>query len=351
MKFYQIFFGFPLRISALSLLFLLSLLSVSRQALAQTPLATSTIEFNEFGFTNTLPTASTGTTGGTGLLVTEAAAGPTIQTYNINLWNDLTGAVLTGAAPGGDQNDITIQVSTNLLNRVDTSTGTSQTGTPSTDPNTNNLSVNFNTTGANQFTSNHAFGTPPIAGDLWRTCFKMTFNSNISLTAADLSNFNFGSLNTAGSNGWEYSHIGFLDQSGTPFSAEAQEYWSSGAATASTGWFYANSRGTINFATGGYPTGTTGVGTSGPSDNITTLSPVSTAISGSTPIGGVVWYTYHEAINDPPTGTSFTSSFSSFKINGGGVSAIPEPSTFALVCPLLLGFSRKRRHKIISFSG
>jgi hypothetical protein len=292
---------------------LLITLAFSSFAQAQTSFTNVNISFNEYAF----PTTTTVMTG----------------TQSYNLINDSTAAKLN--SNNNDLNDFSLSFATSGPGPLSTS------GTPK---------LEWQSTTTGRFTSSRGFNGAVSSnnpGTRVSTTTTLLFDSHVTVT--DFSAI-IDSLNTAGV-GWETSKLGFLKPDGSFFSPEPtiSTYLATSAAGAvngspSTGWFVLDSTGT----TTGVGTGTTVSGANGSNDNNFVFNYAKAGLPAGTQIGGIVWTTNLDDVRGTTNGaTNFTASWSEFTFSGSinTTASIPEPSTLALLCPLVLGFCSKFRRR------
>jgi hypothetical protein len=177
-------------------------------------------------------------------------------TYSYNIWNDVTGAILT--ADNGDLADLIL-----------TYTRTAPSGVPS---GTTTASLNYNAASdefqfAHAYTQGSGAGFPTGNNPGTRIVNAVTFLFASHVTVSDL-RVDFRSLNTAGIT-WEVSLLGFLQPDGSPFSTMPSVSPYLGHTTVngspSAGWFLVDSKGTLS----GVGTSATSAGANGPLENLT----------------------------------------------------------------------------------
>jgi hypothetical protein len=227
--------------------------------------------------------------------------------YGYNLLNDETGAKLS--ADNGDGDDFAIDYTHSAPAAL------SSSGTP-------NLKLD-----GKKIVSSRGFKNPVKAnnpGSLVSTTAKLLFSEDWQITDLQAK---FTSLNTSGTL-WEYSVLGLLKPDGSMFSpmpvvgAYGQALGLTGSP--SVGWYVAANKGTLQ---GVGMNKTSGV-LNGPADKLT-LTYALVGLAPNTAIGGLVWMSYLEDVRGMGNGTSsFTASWTEFRISGSSRSAIPVDNGF-----------------------
>jgi hypothetical protein len=274
---------------------------------------TRTITFNEIG----APGFPIGTTP----IVSSGGSSTTIY----DVINNETGSFNADGTP-----DITVSATASARGTAGTS---------------GNPSVEWQTTSNGRFTSSRGFnGTVATnnPGTLQSTTTQVLFDSSLNITHLAAT---FSSLNTAGIF-WEYSVIGFLDPSGTPFSqAPAIGPYSSATSftgSPSNGWYVAADKGTVTNAGTNLAT----KGTDGPADGNLALTYALAGLTPGTQVGGLTWTTYTEDTRGKNNGSSsFTASLSDVTFTHTAA-AVPTPALLPGLIATGLGIWRRRQNEV-----